>query len=114
MTYLSAFATSSCIVTHTLLYHGQTLLNGLKRNVEADDIHAKLMRNYPEVPGLWYLTLFFYLFRVGRCCHRGVGHRDTGLELAFVYCVVSYLSLAEWFCLCDDGAGGGSFCLLEN
>ena len=62
MTYLSAFATSSCIVTHTVLYHGQTLLNGLKRNVEADDIHAKLMRNYPEVPGLWYLTLFFISF----------------------------------------------------
>ena len=62
MTYLSAFATSSCIVTHTVLYHGQTLLNGLKRNVEADDIHAKLMRNYPEVPGSWYLTLFFISF----------------------------------------------------
>ena len=51
MTYLLAFALSTCLVTHTLLYHGRTLLNGLKRNrLEADDIHAKLMRIYPEVP----------------------------------------------------------------
>ena len=62
MTYLLAFASSSCIITHTLLYHGQTLLNGLKWNVEADDIHAKLMRHYPGVPDWWYLTLFCISF----------------------------------------------------
>ena len=45
-----------------MLYHGQTLLNGLKRTVEADDIHARLMRHYPEVPDWWYLTLFCISF----------------------------------------------------
>jgi hypothetical protein len=59
MAYLVAFALVPCIIIHTLLYHGQGLLNGLKREVEADDIHAKLMRHYPEVPDWWYLTLFF-------------------------------------------------------
>ncbi|KAF8700923.1 hypothetical protein AX14_000602 [Amanita brunnescens Koide BX004] len=59
MGYLLAFALSTCLVTHTLLYHGRTLLNGLKRNgLEADDIHAKLMRIYPGVPDWWYLTVF--------------------------------------------------------
>jgi hypothetical protein len=62
MTYLAAFALLPCIIIHTLLYHGRALLNGLKRDVEADDIHAKLMRHYPEVPGSWYLTLFFISF----------------------------------------------------
>jgi hypothetical protein len=62
MTYLTAFALSSCIITHTLLYHGRTLLNGLKQSVEADDIHAKLMRNYPEVPDWLYLTLLCVSF----------------------------------------------------
>jgi hypothetical protein len=57
--YLVAFALLPCLIIHTLLYHGQSLLNGLKRDVEADDIHAKLMRHYPEVPSWWYLTFFF-------------------------------------------------------
>ena len=62
MTYLVGFAFLPCIIIHTLLYHGQSLLNGLKRDVEADDIHAKLMRCYPEVPDWWYLTLFCISF----------------------------------------------------
>jgi OPT oligopeptide transporter protein len=30
--------------------------------VENDDIHAKLMRNYPEVPDWWYLCAFAVFF----------------------------------------------------
>lgn len=42
-----------------MLYHGGTLLNGFKRiRIERDDIHAKLMRNYPEVPDWWYGVTF--------------------------------------------------------
>ena len=60
ISYLVQLALIPCIIIHTLLYHGQALLNGLKgSDVEADDIHAKLMRHYPEVPGWWYLPLFF-------------------------------------------------------
>ena len=62
ISYFSAFAFLPCIIIHTLLYHGQALLNGLKRDVEEDDIHAKLMRHYPEVPYWWYLTLFCISF----------------------------------------------------
>jgi len=48
---------------HTVLYHGHTLLNGFKKiRVENDDIHAKLMRNYPEVPDWWYLSVFATFF----------------------------------------------------
>ncbi|KAF8628146.1 hypothetical protein AX15_004065 [Amanita polypyramis BW_CC] len=63
VTYLLAFAISTGVIVHTLLYHGRTLLNGFKRiRVEADDIHAKLMRNYPEVPDWWYLSVFGVFF----------------------------------------------------
>ena len=62
-TYLLAFALSTCVIVHTVLYHGRALLNGLKRiKVEKDDIHAKLMRNYPEVPDWWYLGFFCVFF----------------------------------------------------
>ena len=63
MTYLLAFALSTCVIIHTILYHGRTLLNGVKKiQVENDDIHAKLMRNYPEVPDWWYFSAFTFFF----------------------------------------------------
>ncbi|TDL23079.1 OPT oligopeptide transporter [Rickenella mellea] len=63
ITYLLAFALSTCVIVHTLLYHGHSLLNGLKKiKVEKDDIHAKLMRNYPEVPDWWYMAFFAVFF----------------------------------------------------
>lgn len=63
MTYLLAFTLTTCVIVHTLLYHGRSLLNGIKRiKVEPDDIHAKLMRSYPEVPDWWYLLAFVSFF----------------------------------------------------
>jgi len=63
MTYLLAFALSTCVIVHTLLYHGRTLLNGFKRmRLEDDDIHLKLMQNYPEVPDWWYGSVFVVFF----------------------------------------------------
>ncbi len=59
ITYLVAFALSTCVIVHTLLYHGRTLLNGFKRiRIEDDDIHYTLMQNYPEVPDWWYGSVF--------------------------------------------------------
>ena len=59
ITYLVAFALSSAIIVHTLLYHSRTLIHGLTQTrIEKDDIHAKLMRSYPEVPDWWYLSVF--------------------------------------------------------
>jgi hypothetical protein len=66
MVYLLAFAMATALLTHTVLYHGKSLLEGFKRaRVEEDDIHAKLMRHYPEVPDGWYATLAATFFIVG-------------------------------------------------
>lgn len=63
MTYFLSFALSTCILVHTALYHGRSLINGVKRiKVEPDDIHAKLMRNYPEVPDWWYMLFLVSFF----------------------------------------------------
>lgn len=67
ITYLLAFMLSTAVLVHTVLYHGRALLNGLKRiKAEEDDIHAKLMREYPEVPDWWYGTVFviFFVFAI--------------------------------------------------
>ncbi|KAH7104202.1 OPT-domain-containing protein [Auriculariales sp. MPI-PUGE-AT-0066] len=63
VTYWLAFSMSTAVLVHTALYHGKSLMNGLKNmRVEKDDIHAKLMRQYPEVPDWWYLiaTIIFF------------------------------------------------------
>lgn len=66
MTYLLAFTLSTCVIVHTILHHGRTLVNGVKRiRVEKDDIHAKLMRNYPEVPDWWYALSLVFFFALG-------------------------------------------------
>ena len=65
MTYLLAFALSTSALVHTGLYHGKSLINGLKKmKVEPEDIHAKLMKNYPEVPEWWYACAFCLFFGV--------------------------------------------------
>lgn len=69
MTYLIAFGLSACLLIHTALYHGRTLLNGLQNiRTEKDDIHAKLMRAYPEVPDWWYILTFCVFFSLCIIC----------------------------------------------
>jgi OPT oligopeptide transporter protein len=63
MVYLVAFALSTALLVHTILYHARTVYNGIKRvQIEEDDVHAKLMRVYPEVPDSWYATICLVFF----------------------------------------------------
>lgn len=49
ITYLLAFALATCVIVHTVLYHGRAVVDGIMQvRVEDDDVHARLMRNYPE------------------------------------------------------------------
>jgi len=60
-----SFALSTCALVHTALYHGKSLIDGVRKmRVENDDIHAKLMRNYREVPEWWYFMVFCFFFCV--------------------------------------------------
>jgi hypothetical protein len=67
MFVLITFMLSTCIITHTALYHGRTLWNAMRSiDPEDEDIHAKLMKSYPEVPKWWYwcILVFFFLMAV--------------------------------------------------
>lgn len=64
--YLIAFALTTCILVHTALYHGPVLWNGFKkRKTEEDDIHAKLMKAYPNVPNWWYISVLLVFYVMG-------------------------------------------------
>lgn len=60
--YGLALALSTAAIVHTVVYHGKDIVNQIRKiKIEEDDIHAKLMRHYPEVPDWWYwsyLVLF--------------------------------------------------------
>jgi hypothetical protein len=65
MTYCLALALFTCVIVHTALYHGRSLWCGIKRlKIEPDDIHAKLMSHYTEVPDWWYLSVFVVFFGI--------------------------------------------------
>jgi hypothetical protein len=61
--YLLAFTLSTALLVHTILYHARAVYNGVKRvQIEDEDVHAKLMRAYPEVPDSWYASICLVFF----------------------------------------------------
>ena len=61
--YFLAFALSTALLVHTALYHSRMVYNGIKREkIEEEDVHAKLMRAYPEVPNSWYASICLVFF----------------------------------------------------
>jgi len=63
MVYLLAFTLATALLVHTALYHSRRIYNGMKRvQTEEEDVHAKLMRSYPEVPDTWYASIFLVFF----------------------------------------------------
>ena len=61
--YLLAFVGTTTLLVHTALYHSRSIRNAIKRvPTEEEDVHAKLMRSYPEVPDTWYLSIFLVFF----------------------------------------------------
>ncbi len=65
--YLLAFALSTAMLVHTVLYHSRAIYDRIKRvQTEDEDVHAKLMRVYPEVPDSWYagICLAFFIMAI--------------------------------------------------
>nr|ODN93225.1 OPT family small oligopeptide transporter [Cryptococcus depauperatus CBS 7841] len=63
VTFMVAFALSTAIIVHTILYHGPRIYRAIINvKTEVDDIHLKLMKMYPEVPDWWFLALFVFVF----------------------------------------------------
>lgn len=63
--FIAGFGSATAVLTHTVLYHGKALWRGIHSiRTEEDDIHAKYMRRYPEVPEWWYATIGVIMFAV--------------------------------------------------
>ena len=97
MTYTVAYALTTAMLVHTALWHGPRLWRGFRQQqVEAPDIHAKLMREYEPVPSWWYSAIFLVLFALSIVC---VQVFDTdlpvwGLIIAILLPVIYFLPAA--------------------
>ncbi|KIO18645.1 hypothetical protein M407DRAFT_83694, partial [Tulasnella calospora MUT 4182] len=58
LTYFLAFMLTTSVIVQTILYESHAILAAVRgTKVEDDDLHAKLMRNYPEVPNYYFLGI---------------------------------------------------------
>ena len=61
--YWAGLAMATAMLVHTALYHGKSILKGIRKGkIESDDIHATMMRKYKEVPDWWYLAMLVVSF----------------------------------------------------
>ncbi|KAG8891253.1 hypothetical protein FRC00_014015, partial [Tulasnella sp. 408] len=94
VTYLSAFVLATAFVVATILDFGDELWKALRgKQQEDDDIHARLMRKYPEIPALWYTGVFVVSFTLAVAAIQ-IGHFDLPIwgvllaaALVFIYSI---------------------------
>jgi OPT family oligopeptide transporter len=66
LSYGLSFASITATLMHALLYYRKQIWTQSRRALsEQPDIHARLMTRYPEVPELWYFTVFVLMFVFG-------------------------------------------------
>ncbi|CAG8567234.1 12233_t:CDS:10 [Dentiscutata erythropus] len=66
LSYLYSFIGLSAVLSHVFLFYGKEIWQRFKasREEEQDDIHCKLMNNYPEIPNTWYALIFIIMLIV--------------------------------------------------
>ncbi|KAH9178904.1 OPT-domain-containing protein [Lactarius sanguifluus] len=77
ITYGTIFATYPAVIVHTFLWYRHDIVRQLRRSLKDEtDIHAYLMRRYPEVSRWWFMSLGIICFVLGiiaiEVCHTGL------------------------------------------
>ncbi|KIO29153.1 hypothetical protein M407DRAFT_70976, partial [Tulasnella calospora MUT 4182] len=63
MTYLLGFAVPMAALVHIILWHGESIYKVLRgEQVEKPDIHARLMKEYPDINMRWIWAIFVLSF----------------------------------------------------
>lgn len=70
-----------------LVWYGGDIMRQFRRSLRDEtDVHARLMRAYPEVPHWWYATVFVFSFILGIVC---IEKYQTQLPIwAFLICIL--------------------------
>ncbi|KAL5530115.1 hypothetical protein ACEPAF_6372 [Sanghuangporus sanghuang] len=66
LSYGLSFAGITATIVHTVLYFRRQIWTYTRRSLnEQEDIHARLMSKYKQVPAWWYLSVFVSMFVFG-------------------------------------------------
>ncbi|KAI0274879.1 OPT-domain-containing protein [Gloeopeniophorella convolvens] len=87
ITYGTIFATYTALIVHTFLWYRHDIVRQFRRSLQDEtDIHAHLMRKYPEAPRWWFIALGVACFVIGVI---GIEVCKTGLPIwAFVVSLI--------------------------
>lgn len=119
MSYFAAFASLTALVVHCYLFHGADIVRQWKASrresvKDASDVHARLMRRYPEVPTSWYLILFatclavaLYVVQSGE-----VALPFYGLLLALAICAIFFVPMGMINAIANQNASTALLCQL--
>lgn len=68
LVFMYSFIALTGCITHIFFFHGADIWKTWKqsRNSVDEDIHVRMMKDYPEVPQLWYAA--FYVIMAGLSC----------------------------------------------
>ncbi|KAJ7129141.1 OPT oligopeptide transporter [Mycena epipterygia] len=68
MAYFVSFASVGAVFTHTFLWFGRDIVRRFRSSLKDErDVHSRLMQQYAEVPGWWYIlvgvisTIFIFI-----------------------------------------------------
>ncbi|KAE9392531.1 OPT oligopeptide transporter [Gymnopus androsaceus JB14] len=66
LAYGLSFASVTGTLTHTILFYRKQIWSQARRSIhEQNDIHARLMSRYPQVPNWWFIVTFVVMFVFG-------------------------------------------------
>lgn len=92
MSYGLSFASMTATIVHTILFHGQEMIDQF-RVQERPDVHNRLMSRYKRVPEWWFLISFLIFFALSI-----VTIRCWNTEMP-VWCLIIALGIALFFLL---------------
>jgi OPT family small oligopeptide transporter len=108
LTYGAGFAALSAIIVHTILYHGREIMTRLRDTYAGkEDVHARLMRNYNEVPDWWYILVLLIngAIAIFICTTYELGLSWWGIILAVTISAVFILPIGIMTALANQTPG---------
>jgi len=96
--YMTSFMVFASVLVHVGLWYGKDVWHRFRtamRDLDSNDIHAKMMDVYPEVPDLWYVGLLVanMVIAIGVCQWGGFQLPWWGVILGFLLALVSMIPI---------------------
>jgi hypothetical protein len=96
--YTASFIVFTAALSHVVLWYGRDIWLRYKssmKDLDGNDLHAKLMDVYPEVPDSWYISLLVFNVILGIVCCQWGGFDLPwwGVILSLILAIISILPL---------------------